>query len=142
MPNWISKIVGGSVSKPIESVGKILDNLFTSKEEKLDFKEAIDRLHSMDERKLRNMQTEVNKLEANHRTIFVAGWRPFIGWVCGTALLYAFILRDLITWGMTIWAPEVQPPPALHMEQIMTVLMGMLGLGGMRTYEKYKGVAK
>ena len=83
------------------------------------------------------IQNEVNKIEAQHRSIFVAGWRPFIGWVCGFAFLYNFILRDLISW----LSPE-QIPPAIQMDQILTVLMGMLGLGGLRTYEKLKDKTK
>ena len=92
----------------------------------------------IDPQKLIELQAEINKIEAQHRTIFVAGWRPFIGWVCGVALAYNFILRDLLVWFI---GPE-QVPPALQMEHLMTVLVGMLGLGGMRTFEKFKDKAK
>jgi hypothetical protein len=88
----------------------------------------------IDPQKLIELQSEINKVEAQHRTIFVAGWRPFIGWVCGVALAYNFVLRDLLIW---LIGPE-QVPPALQMEHLMTVLIGMLGLGGMRTFEKFK----
>lgn len=87
--------------------------------------------------KLIELQNEVNKIEAQHRSIFVAGWRPFIGWVCGLALLYNFVIRDLVAWIM----PEIMPP-ALQMEHLITILMGMLGLGGLRTYEKLKDKSK
>jgi len=87
----------------------------------------------IDPQKLIELQGEINKIEAQHRTIFVAGWRPFIGWVCGVALAYNFILRDLLVWFI---GPE-QVPPALQMEHLMTVLIGMLGIGGMRTFEKF-----
>jgi len=83
------------------------------------------------------VQNEVNKIEAQHRSIFVAGWRPFIGWVCGVALLYNFILRDIIAW----LSPGVMPP-ALQMDHLITILLGMLGLGGLRTYEKLKDKSK
>ena len=92
----------------------------------------------IDPQKLIELQGEINKIEAQHRTIFVAGWRPFIGWVCGVALAYNFILRDLLVWFI---GPE-QVPPALQMEHLMTVLIGMLGLGGMRTFEKFKDKTK
>jgi|TARA_E500000318_G_scaffold46841_1_gene44163 hypothetical protein len=92
----------------------------------------------IDPQRLIELQAEINKIEAQHRTIFVAGWRPFIGWVCGVALAYNFILRDLLVWFI---GPE-QVPPALQMEHLMTVLIGMLGLGGMRTFEKFKDKAK
>jgi len=87
----------------------------------------------IDPQKLIELQGEINKIEAQHRTIFVAGWRPFIGWVCGFALAYNFVLRDLLIW---LVGPETAPP-ALQMEHLMTVLIGMLGLGGMRTFEKF-----
>lgn len=86
----------------------------------------------IDPQKLIELQGEINKIEAQHRTIFVAGWRPFIGWVCGFALAYNFVLRDLLIW----FLGTEQVPPALQMEHLMTVLVGMLGLGGMRTFEK------
>ena len=86
----------------------------------------------IDPQKLIELQAEINKVEAQHRTIFVAGWRPFIGWVCGFALAYNFVLRDLLIWLLG----QEGVPPALQMEHLMTVLVGMLGLGGMRTFEK------
>ena len=88
----------------------------------------------IDPQQLIQLQSEINKVEAQHRNIFVAGWRPFIGWVCGVALAYNFVLRDLLIW----FLGQEQVPPALQMEHLMTVLIGMLGLGGMRTFEKLK----
>ena len=92
----------------------------------------------LDPNQLLEIQTRINEIEAQHRTVFVAGWRPFIGWVCGVALAYNFVIRDLFIWAMK---PEIVPP-ALQMEHLMTVLLGMLGLGGLRTYEKIKDKVK
>jgi hypothetical protein len=92
----------------------------------------------LDPNELISIQTKINEIEAQHRTVFVAGWRPFIGWVCGVALAYNFVIRDLFIWAMK---PEIVPP-ALQMEHLMTVLLGMLGLGGLRTYEKIKDKVK
>ena len=83
------------------------------------------------------VQSEINKMEAQHRSIFVAGWRPFIGWICGIALAYNFIIRDLIAWV----SPDVMPH-AIQMDQLITILLGMLGLGGLRTFEKIKDKTK
>jgi hypothetical protein len=83
------------------------------------------------------VQSEINKMEAQHRSIFVAGWRPFIGWICGVALLYNFIIRDVIAW----ISPDAMPP-AIQMDQLITILLGMLGLGGLRTFEKIKDKTK
>ena len=85
-------------------------------------------------------QMEVNKVEAAHKSLFVAGWRPFIGWVCGVGLLYSVMLRDLIVWVMALIDPTLSPPPDQDTTQMTTVLMGMLGMGGLRTFEKIKKV--
>lgn len=83
------------------------------------------------------VQSEINKMEAQHRSVFVAGWRPFIGWICGLSLAYNFIIRDLIAWV----SPDAMPP-AIQMDQLITILLGMLGLGGLRTFEKIKDKTK
>lgn len=86
-------------------------------------------------------QTEVNKAEAVHRSIFVAGWRPFIGWSCGVALSMHFVGLPIIQ-VIALYANFTPPVISFDMETLMTVLLGMLGLGGLRTFEKIKGVAK
>lgn len=133
-----SKLIGEGLSSPISAIGKIIDNVYTSDDEKLDKHLLMQRL--LQEPAM--VQAEVNKIEAQHRTVFVAGWRPFIGWVCGTALAYSFIVRDLIAWGIRIAGSDVEPPPELAMEHLITVLMGILGLGTMRTVEKLGGRTK
>ena len=91
-------------------------------------------------------QMEINKVEAQHKSLFVAGWRPFVGWVGGTALAYQFVLYPLMLW---VWhivefkygIPKgVTPPPVLDTSALYTVLMGMLGIGAMRSYDKKNGV--
>jgi hypothetical protein len=139
--SWITKLLGiggKAVAEPVTAVGNILDQLFTSKDEKLSHEELRMKLMMQPD----IAQVELNKLEAQHRSIFVAGWRPFIGWICGYALLYNFIVRDIISWIITVYGSNVEAPPELAMTHLITVLMGMLGLGGMRTYEKLKGVTK
>jgi|TARA_R110000782_G_scaffold492_2_gene1604 hypothetical protein len=102
-----------------------------------DIREAI-KGKELDPEKLIELQTKINAVEAQHRTLFVAGWRPFIGWICGVALAYNFVIRDLFIWV----TKTTEAPPALQMDHLMTVLLGMLGLGGLRTYEKIKGKDK
>lgn len=92
----------------------------------------------LDPNEIIELQTKINEIEAGHRTVFVAGWRPFIGWVCGVALAYNFVIRDLFIW----ITKTADAPPALQMEHLMTVLLGMLGLGGLRTFEKIKDKVK
>ena len=85
-------------------------------------------------------QIELNKTEAAHTSVFVSGWRPFIGWVCGTAFAFQFVAAPLLTWAATLYGNPVAFP-SLDMGTLLTLLLGMLGLGGMRTAEKVKGVA-
>lgn len=87
-------------------------------------------------------QLEINKQEAKHGSIFVAGWRPFIGWVCGSALVWNFILRPIVSWVAFLNGYDMVGIPELDTAELTTILLGMLGLGGLRTYEKRLGVAR
>lgn len=84
-------------------------------------------------------QMGVNQAEANNPNMFVAGWRPFIGWVCGAGLAFQFLVRPLATWGAQLAGHPVVMPE-LDMGTLVTLLLGMLGLGGMRTAEKLNGI--
>ena len=86
-------------------------------------------------------QMEVNKVEAAHKSIFVAGWRPFIGWVCGFGILWAFLCHPIFEWVVAMgWVDVV--PPLLQVDSLLEIVLGMLGLAGLRTYEKGKGIAR
>jgi len=119
MLKLLKRLLGFSDKNDIGGLGLEIRELIKGKE--------------IDPQKLIELQAQINEQEAKHRTIFVAGWRPFIGWVCGFALAYNFVLRDLLVWYVGVESA----PPALQMEHLMTVLIGMLGLGGMRTFEKF-----
>jgi len=88
-------------------------------------------------------QLDINKTEATHKSLFVAGWRPAVGWVCAIGLGWNFILQPLISWGAFLvpGGVDLSGAPQLEIGELMTLLMGMLGLGGMRTYEKRIGKA-
>ena len=85
-------------------------------------------------------QLEINAREASHPSIFVAGWRPFFGWAGGFGFIYATIAQPALAWLAAIkgWPA----PPALNLDLLWVVVTGMLGIGGLRTFEKSKGVAK
>ncbi len=88
-------------------------------------------------------QLDINKEQAKHPSIFVAGARPFIMWVCGFALMWQFLLEPMATWALLAFSTRELPAfPQLDMGPLMTLLLGMLGLGGLRTYEKRLGVAR
>ena len=86
-------------------------------------------------------QTDVNKQEAASADLFVAGWRPFIGWVCGAALAYQYVVVPLAMWGAT-WAGYAVPKPPTLDDTLWQLMFGMLGMGGLRTFEKLKGIRK
>ena len=87
-------------------------------------------------------QVEVNKMEAGHKNLFVSGWRPSVGWTCSLAMLWHFLLQPIVVFAATVAGVELPPLPEFDMDTLMTVLMGLLGLGGLRTYEKQKGLTK
>ena len=84
-------------------------------------------------------QIQVNEKEAQHASVFVAGWRPGIGWVCGAALAYHFIVQPLLSFAAGVWIQDFEPPPPLSLGELMPILLGLLGLGGMRTAERLQG---
>lgn len=87
-------------------------------------------------------QIEVNKEEAKSDNLFKSGWRPFIGWVCGAAFAYHFVGQPVIIFVLAYFGLPAPALPEFDMMSLMTVLGGLLGLGGLRTFEKYKGVTK
>ena len=86
-------------------------------------------------------QIDLNKQEAAHQSMFVAGWRPFVGWTCGIALAYHFVLSPILAFVLVLAGIDT-PMPVFEFSQLSTILMGMLGLGGLRSYEKMKGVQR
>lgn len=131
----IDKLLGATAVPAIEAIGNIVDEVFTSKEEKL----SAEQLKLALLQKPQLAQVELSKIEAAHRSIFVAGWRPACGWVCALSLLYTFILYDLLNWCRLVFFPETPEPPILNSELLHLVVMSMLGLGSYRTVEKLKG---
>jgi hypothetical protein len=134
----------------IEGVGKIAGDLVTTDKERITL-ELEGRKLDLEEKRIDQTtdlaQVEVNKIEAASSSLFVAGWRPAVGWVGVLGLVYQFLGYPLMQWG---WAfgqgvdlipKELHPPPDLDVEQLMTLLAGLLGFGGMRSFEKHKGVA-
>ena len=84
-------------------------------------------------------QVEINKIEAGNANLFVAGWRPFIGWVCGVALAYTYIVTPFWAWILTLYYPD-KTMPVLPTDNLFELVLAMLGLGGLRTFEKIRGI--
>lgn len=132
------------IGSVIESVGKVAGDLYTTDKERMQLElegRKLDQAIDM-------AQIEVNKTEAQHSSVFVAGWRPAIGWIGAAAMAYQFLLYPLMLWGWTYlqglgWIPkELAPPPVLDADQLWVILSGILGIAGMRSFEKSKGVAR
>ena len=123
---------GKAVAAPVTAIGNVLDALFTSDEERLDKQALLTKLA----RQPNLAQVELNKVEAMHRSIFVAGWRPAIGWVCAVGLLMTFIVNPFLQW------TTGEPGPALPNDIILELVLALLGLGALRTVEKMNGRAK
>ncbi len=128
---WLSG--GKAVAEPIEAVGNVLDALFTSDDERLDKEIIKQRLAQQPAL----AQAEITKVQAQHRSTFVAGARPFLMWVCGLGFLFAFVINPILEWIV----PEVGAP-VLPLEVMMELTLAMLGLAGLRTVEKLQGKSK
>jgi hypothetical protein len=123
----------------IDGVGKIADDLITTDKDRL---EMALREKELDTQILSKVH-ETNIAEAQHRTLFVAGWRPFIGWVSGLALVYTFLIQPLFLWINSIYnLTPTPPPPQLNDDMLFNIVLAMLGIAGLRTYEKQKGLTK
>ena len=132
----IQGILGGQ-GGALKTISKVVDDLHTSDEERLDKKILMQRI----KQKLAEKQINVNAKEAGHRSIFVSGWRPFIGWCGGFALAFEFILSPGIEWyakfaGLSLTAPEIQTGP------LLAIVTSMLGVASLRSFEKAKGLTK
>ena len=134
----------------IEGVGKVAGDLYTTDKERLQMA-LEERKLDLEEKRIDQTtdlaQVDVNKIEAASSSLFVSGWRPAVGWVGVLGLAYQFLGYPLMQWGWAfgqsydIIPKGLNPPPDLDVEQLMTLLAGLLGFGGMRSFEKHKGVA-
>lgn len=118
-------------------MSKILDKFVVDKDLKVKLEHEI----KTEIQRANLAQIEVNKVEAQHRSVFVAGWRPFIGWTCAVAMAYHFVMQPIIVFSLSANGVDYSLPE-FDMASLMTVVLGILGLGGMRSFEKYKGITK
>lgn len=124
----IATTIGGIVNKFLPDKSQEDKDALTRELAQMQFDQAI--IQS---------QTDTNKAEAGNGSVFVAGWRPFIGWVCGSAFAWAYVVGPMIVYLAKLLGSHLDLP-ALDLSQLSPVLMGMLGLGAMRTVEKVNGI--
>jgi len=132
-----AKFLGKPAVDAVGAIGNVFDELFTSDEERQKAEAVLARIRQHPHL----LQAEINRVEAAHRSVFVAGWRPFIGWVCGLGFLWAFIGHPLMAWAVALTAADIAPP-AIPTDAMMELVLALLGLGGLRTFEKLRGRAK
>ena len=131
----------GIVKELVGPVAGLLSEFIEDKDQKARLAHEIATLAQKEAHKNAALQLEVNKTEAAHKSLFVAGWRPFIGWTCGLGMFGNFITIPFANFVLALLSYEIVIP-LVPLETMMPVLMGMLGLGAMRSYEKTKQVAK
>jgi len=129
---FLSKLIGGSIAETAKGVADVVDKFVETPDEKAAFKTVMAKMAQ--EPGL--AQVELNKVGAASRSVFVAGWRPAVGYVCAIGLSFAFIINPLIQW------TTGEPGPELPVDVLMELVIGMLGLAGLRTVEKLTGRAK
>lgn len=130
------------LDKLISPISSILDKFIPDADERARLAHEIATMAERQAHELALAQIDVNKAEAASSSVFKGGWRPFIGWTCGAAFAYHFVLQPLAVFVLVSIGEPVPELPRFEMDALMTVLFGMLGLGGLRTFEKFKGVSK
>ena len=130
----LGKIFGGDTLK---TVGTVIDDLHFSGEEKEKLKLQMKEIDN----KLKEKQLDINKAEASHRSVFVSGWRPFLGWVSGLSIGYVYLFQPILDMILQMFGVQVDWV-VLDLGQLMPLVLGMLGLGGLRSFEKAKGLTK
>lgn len=125
--------------------GKVIDKIFPDKDAAE--KAKLELFKMQQEGNLKELEAEfqlklqqlvINTEEAKNGSVFVSGWRPFVGWVCGAALAYNYIVMPFMVWAVKNFYSDAPPMPILDMGELMTLLVGMLGIGFMRSWDKQK----
>ena len=153
-----------SITSIVDSLGDAIDETFTTDEERLAKRNELEKIKAAIkereiqlktkelelEKSLMEQAHKTNQIEAGHKSVFVSGWRPSIGWICalgmGWQFFFAPLFQSIIQSVVSLYNPlfdlsKLPVPPTLDMQEFMPLVIAMLGLGGMRTYEKNKGVA-
>lgn len=125
----------------IGPVTGLLDKFVEDKDQKAKLAHEIATLAERQAHEIAKAQINVNQNEANHKSVFVSGWRPACGWVCVLGFSVNFLIIPTVNIYLTAWTQSPLMIPPLDVSEMMPVLLGMLGLGGMRTVEKAKKVA-
>lgn len=129
----LAKFLGNGIGSTVQGIAGAIDKFIETPEEKKAAKIILMKLQQRPD----EVQAEINKIEAGHRSLFVAGWRPAIGWVCTTALTWGWIIAPILQF---IYPDRMMP--AIEVGQAISLIMALLGMGALRSYEKRSGLTK
>lgn len=129
--SWVSNILGGTATGLVTGVAGAIDRFVETGEEKKAASLLVAKMRQNPSR----WQAEINKIEAGHRSLFVAGWRPAIGWICAMALGWGWIIAPTLQF----FYPN-QSMPGIELGEAISLVMAMLGMGALRTYEKHSSL--
>ena len=130
------------ITSLIGPVTGILDKVIEDKDQKAKLAHELATMSDTHAQQALLAQLEINKAEAASGSLFKGGWRPAVGWICAIAFGYHFVLQPLIIFVVTIIGVDIPDLPEFDMSTLLTTLGGLLGIGGLRTYEKQKGLTK
>lgn len=134
--SFITDAVGG-ILKPISDV---VDHLTVSGDDKIKIQLALLQAQQSAAEAITTAQSDVDKVEAGNNSMFVAGWRPAVGWVCATALAFEYLVRPLVAAGYSL-AHQVAPTLPGIDDNLWQLMFGLLGMGALRSFDKMKGTA-
>ncbi len=137
---WLEDVFKGGTEGIFTGVAKVIGTMKADPLEVLKVQQAVGMAELQFASAMSQAQTKINEIEAANPNKFVSYWRPAVGWICVTGLAYATLAYPLLTWACQ--NANAMPPPQLDTNLLMTLLTGLLGLAGYRTYEKVAGVTK
>jgi len=127
---FFKKLIGEAAAAPVKEIGKIIDNVHTSREEELNAEQKLTETVTA----LQKLQAQITISESKHRSVFVAGWRPAVGWVSVIGLFFNFIIAP----ALSPWVEFETSDP----EQLLALILGLSGIAGYRTIEKSLGLTR
>ena len=129
------------ISALLPIIGSVLDKVIPDNNAKEQAKQQIEKALIDNAAKINITQAETNKIEASHRSVFVSGWRPFLGWCSGLGFAWVFVVSPVAQWVLALQGINLVLPQ-LQTDVLMELTLAMLGLAGLRTWEKSKGLTK
>lgn len=130
------------IPQMVTTIGQIVNKFVPDRDAQIKLQAELQQQLIQIEAEAAKSQAEINQVEAGSSNLFVAGWRPCVGWVCATAFAWQFVVQPFFSFAYTLYTHQPAPVVALDHDALNTVLFGLLGLGGFRTWEKIKGASK